>query len=53
MDLVRDALLHLYDPAQLQSHPLLSLPPAPTRRQALLDGIEALLSSAAGPLAIA
>jgi CheY-like chemotaxis protein len=51
-DLVRDALLHLYDPAQLQAHPLLSVVQsgAPTGvpgsgrllRQALLDAIEAL-----------
>jgi CheY-like chemotaxis protein len=51
-DLVRDALLHLYDPAQLQSHPLLALAHGAASpglasggrvlRQALLDGIEAL-----------
>lgn len=54
LDLVRDALLHLYDPARLQSHPLLAVAGevsagvAPTTiggrvlRQALLDGIDAL-----------
>jgi CheY-like chemotaxis protein len=51
-DLVRDALLHLYDPVQLQSHPLLSLAPGDAvsgsvsrgrlLRHALLDAIEAL-----------
>jgi CheY-like chemotaxis protein len=51
-DLVRDALLHLYDPAQLQAHPLLGLAhggaasgfvsSGRTLRQALLDAIEAL-----------
>ena len=52
VDLLRDALLHLYDPVQLQSHPLLRLAPGDTGsggvgkgrllRQALLDAIEAL-----------
>ena len=51
-DLVRDALLHLHDPAQRQAHPLLSLVGGTTSsttlgcgrtlRQALLDGNEAL-----------
>jgi CheY-like chemotaxis protein len=51
-DLIRDALLHLYDPAQLQAHPLLSLASGAAQpgltsggralRQALLDGIEAM-----------
>lgn len=52
VDLVRDALLHLYDPVQLQSHPLLRLAPGDVGRggvgkgrllrQALLNAIEAL-----------
>jgi CheY-like chemotaxis protein len=51
VDLVRDALLHLYEPAHLQSHPLLefsdqgdpaTLAPGRRLRQMLLDAIEAL-----------
>lgn len=54
-ELVRDALLHLYDPAYLQTHPLLAYLGntefgAVTRgkrlRQALLDAIESLQPSA-------
>jgi CheY-like chemotaxis protein len=53
-DLVRDALLHLYDVGYLQTHPLLTLveQPAgggatsgPRLRQVLLDAIEALRPS--------
>jgi CheY-like chemotaxis protein len=46
IDLVRDALLHVYDVGYLQAHPLLGVmePRAtgPRLRQALLDAIEAL-----------
>ncbi len=50
-ELVRDALLHLYDPGHLHTHPLLSyllngqaeaLPRGKALRQELLDAIEAL-----------
>ena len=57
IELVRDALLHLYDPVYLQTHPLLACIGAEagqstmTRgkrlRQALLDAIEALQPGAA------
>jgi len=59
-DLVRDALLHLYDPGHLHGHRLLAYapsdglvtqPPGKALRQALLDAIEALRPGAGVPAA--
>jgi CheY-like chemotaxis protein len=56
-ELVRDALLHLYDPAYLQTHPLLTyaghaefgaVARGKRLRQALLDAIESLQPGAGG-----
>lgn len=59
VELVKDALEHLYDPARLRDHPLipllvpprlpLGIGPAQALRQTLLDGIERLNFSAALP----
>jgi CheY-like chemotaxis protein len=58
-ELLRDALLHLYDPGRLQGHPLLryiaaapvAAPRGKALRQALLDAIEALRPGAGVPAA--
>jgi CheY-like chemotaxis protein len=59
IDLIRDALMHLYDPAHLQTHPLLVAVSTPqglvkTRgtllRQTLLDAIEALRPESTTPI---
>jgi CheY-like chemotaxis protein len=59
-ELVRDALLHLYDPGHLHGHALLryasaapvgAVPPARALRQALLDAIDALRPGTGVPAA--
>jgi predicted ATPase len=54
-DQVRDALVHLYDPGRLQTHPLAGLVPeaesadrGPTLQRALLEAVEALKPTRGG-----